>query len=160
MDKEIALKILRELHDKALFSERTALETFIPELKESEDERIRKALITYFSDEDESYDGIPYPNILAWLEAQAGQKPAWSEDDEKCFENAIMYCEWARDKAPDLHCYETSKKSINWLKSLRPQNRWKPSDEQMEALWEAYRGGEEQAALASLYSDLKKLKRE
>ena len=36
--------------------------------------------------------------------------------------------------------------------------QWKPSDEQMEALWEAYKGGEEQAALASLYSDLKKLK--
>lgn len=42
-----------------------------PELKESEDERIRKALITYFGDEDESYDGIPYPSILAWLEKQS-----------------------------------------------------------------------------------------
>lgn len=42
MDKNEAIKILREAHDKALFSVRTALETLIPDLKESEDEIIRK----------------------------------------------------------------------------------------------------------------------
>ena len=65
MDKEIALKILRELHDKALFSERTALETFIPELKESEYERIRKEIIEIIksrSDFKQEY--------IAWLEKQ------------------------------------------------------------------------------------------
>ena len=36
--------------------------------------------------------------------------------------------------------------------------QWNPSENQMKALWEAYKGGEDQAALASLYSDLKKLK--
>lgn len=41
MKKETALKILRELHAQALFSERTALETLIPELKESKDEKNR-----------------------------------------------------------------------------------------------------------------------
>ena len=53
---------------------------------------------------------------------------AWSEEDEKCLENAIMYCEWARDKAPDSYCYETSEKRINWLKSLKdrvqPKQDW------------------------------------
>ncbi len=45
MTREEAINILRETHDNALFSVRTALETLAPELKESEDERIRKMLI-------------------------------------------------------------------------------------------------------------------
>ena len=42
MTREEAINILRETHDNALFSVRTALETLAPELAESEDERIRK----------------------------------------------------------------------------------------------------------------------
>lgn len=42
MNKEEALNILRDLHEESLFSVRTALETIVPELKESEDEKIRK----------------------------------------------------------------------------------------------------------------------
>ena len=64
-----------------------------------------------------------------------GQKPDWSEEDEKCLENAIMYCEWARDKAPDLYCYETSEKSINFLKSFKgrvqPKHEWSEEDNAM-----------------------------
>jgi hypothetical protein len=89
-------------------------------------------------------------------------KESWSEEDEKCLENAIMYCEWARDKAPDLYCYETSEKSINWLKSLRPQNRWKPSDEQITWLYraadEASKDSRMKKVLNNLLSDLKKLR--
>lgn len=41
MERKEAMKILKEFHDNsALFSVRTALDTIIPELKESEDERI------------------------------------------------------------------------------------------------------------------------
>ena len=77
MEKEEAMKILRELHDKVLFSERTALETFIPELKEPEDERIRKSLIENFKwfcgDYPETTkwgkdDDLFVKDILAWLE--------------------------------------------------------------------------------------------
>ena len=51
MDKQEAIKILKEVHDtSALFSVRTALETVFPELKESEDERIRKAVIEMIHD--------------------------------------------------------------------------------------------------------------
>ena len=46
MEKKEAMKILKDFRDKsALFSVRTALDTIIPELKENEDERIRKMLI-------------------------------------------------------------------------------------------------------------------
>ena len=41
MEKKEAMKILKDFHDKsALFSVRTALDTIIPELAESEDKRI------------------------------------------------------------------------------------------------------------------------
>ncbi len=79
MKKETAMKILRELHDKALFSERTALETLIPELKESEDERIRKELIDAINGLWDN-DALPMPLSvrrkdawIAWLEKQ-GEK--------------------------------------------------------------------------------------
>ena len=53
-----------------------------PELKESEDERIRKVLIDYFKrykEQEEcgikTFYGIPTDDILAWLEKQGKQKP-------------------------------------------------------------------------------------
>ena len=71
MDKETAFNILKELYDKALFSERTALETFLPELKESEDERIRKAIIECLKARGQgSFAGYPMSTILSWLEKQ------------------------------------------------------------------------------------------
>ena len=52
----------------------------LPELKESEDEKIRKALIEYYSfDKDggsHALDNITPKQIVAWLEKQGEQKPA------------------------------------------------------------------------------------
>lgn len=45
MKKEEALNILRNLHDNAQFSVRTALETLVPELKLSKDELTRREII-------------------------------------------------------------------------------------------------------------------
>ena len=75
MDKEEAMKILKDFHDKsALFSVRTALDTIIPELKESEDEdeRIRKELIGFLRN-------IPNSNytceeMALWLEKQGEER--------------------------------------------------------------------------------------
>ena len=77
MDKEEAIKILKDFHDKsALFSVRTALETLHPELAESEDERIRKSLIILLQHFCKGYrvPGLDFPvsykDMLAWLEKQ------------------------------------------------------------------------------------------
>lgn len=72
MDKQEAKKILKEFHDKsALFSVRTALETVLPELKEGEDEKIRKTLIEYFNAYPKDYYGeLKKSHIIAWLEKQ------------------------------------------------------------------------------------------
>jgi len=93
-----------------------------PELKESEDETIRKALIEMvhdtIGDELWVYYGIHKEEALAWL------------------------------------------------KSLRPQNRWKPSDEQMYWLKKAIDSLDtisvrpSRQNLESLYNDLKKLREE
>lgn len=59
---------------------------------------------------------------------------------------------------------EVLQNEINWLKSLKPQNRWKPSDEQMRSLSNAInvlhdlRENTDYGFLVSLYNDLKTLK--
>ena len=77
MDKQEAIKILKEFHDtSALFSVRTALETVFPELKEGEDEKIRKTLIEYFNAYPKDYfGGLKKRYIVAWLEKQGEKKP-------------------------------------------------------------------------------------
>ena len=47
-------------------------EKYFPELAESEDEKIRKAIITFFESEDDNttYALVPKKDILAWLEKQ------------------------------------------------------------------------------------------
>ena len=100
---------------------------------------------------------------------QGEQKPAaWSEDD---------YLKMSRlysiiGQAASEHAFMTTKRIIgdkecidlqNWLKSLIPQNRWKPSGEQMEGLectikTLKYQLNVGDNRLNSLYNDLKKLR--
>ena len=59
-----------------------AIQTLIPELSESEDERIRKELKEAFEayDIESKWNGIPIRSIFAWLEKQKEQKPIkWTE---------------------------------------------------------------------------------
>jgi hypothetical protein len=78
------------------------------------------------------------------------QKSAWSEEDEANLSEALSYI-----KDDVLK---------EFIKSLRPQKQWKPSDEQMKTLEESimFLGTScvsiSQFALKSLYQDLKKLK--
>ena len=53
-------------------------ESIFPELKESEDERIKKALIFYLGDmpeDTELRNGVTNRDVLVWLEKQGKQKP-------------------------------------------------------------------------------------
>ena len=69
MDKEEAMKILKNFHDEsAIFSVRTALETLHPELKESEDEKTRKEIIYHIKNCDDTIDEETEKRMLAWLE--------------------------------------------------------------------------------------------
>ena len=187
------------------------MEYIFPELKEIEDEKIRKALINHFrcvaKNGDTVWTNLDYDKVIAWLEKhrhtdialeneywrgyddakmnmeekQGEQKPAWSEEDEARFESCIKVLqtsdgyetintkwfkslkdrvqpkqEWSEENEKviddaeswlDMLCgylknnssqyIPVVKEVISKLKSLRPQNTWKPSDEQIEVLREA-----------------------
>ena len=61
-------------------------------------------------------------NWLKSLKERVQPKQEWSEEDEKMLQSIL-------DEYKSM-----SIEKRNWLKSLRPQTTWKPSDEQMEAL--------------------------
>jgi hypothetical protein len=159
------------------------IEYIFPELIESEDERIRKALMQNlqerFGTKGNMGKGLDMPDVLAWLEKQCEQKPqrivsaeakeamydkpAWSEEDEEILKDIITDVKF---EGYNNDMQANSYKKINWLKSLRPQNTWRPSDEQIKVLeffipyvtkcsivLEKSKG-----TLLSLLSDLKKLK--
>lgn len=112
-------------------------ETVFPELAESYDDIIREELVEAFAvyGNDSFWNGIPIKSILAWLKKQKEQNPAeWSEEDEEMRSAIIREIEWERSNTTfdkDIRIYD---KEINWLKSLRPQSKWKPSEEQLKAL--------------------------
>lgn len=171
----------------------------------SEDDRIRKRIIALVNAHGQ---GMYKDEMLAYLEKQVEQKPAWSEDDENRInrliayfedkesftaEDDIVYANWLKslkDRVqPKQEWSEEDEKMLNqiikdyergneswlkgqgslpfgnritWLKSLRPQNRWKPSDEQMEALKSSTYCQNKQMSkiLFELYLDLKELREE
>lgn len=61
--------------------ERVLLEKLYPEVKESEDERIRKELVEYFINTGCNYiRGVPIENVIAYLEKQKESNPSTPED--------------------------------------------------------------------------------
>lgn len=147
------------------------LENTFPELRESEDEKIRKEIISFIQDHfDEinfqvsgDYDNRDKEDIalqewckeaIAWLEKQ-GNKPAWSEEDEVRLQTCID-CLQAKSLMGKVDTVMT-----NWLKSLKERVIWKPSDEQMEALNDVISSRDiKYDVLSELWNDLKKLKGE
>lgn len=80
-----------------------------PELKESEDEKIRKDLIQWIDEfPDTIWRGHYKKDVIDWLEKQGEQKPAWGEEDEKMVKDIIA--------AIDSLYYHGM---VNWLKSLK-----------------------------------------
>lgn len=90
----------------------------------------------------------------------------WSEEDNEIIEalnsyvkNLDLFFESIKIGNADILAHEFREKVQSWLKSLRPQNRWKPTKEQMEALKEATdkQWDVDGDALWHLYQDLKEL---
>lgn len=93
----------------------------------------------------------PQRMISAEAKEAMYSKPAWSEEDEIKI-NRIVACLENLNVADN----DILLKDVDWLKSLRPQNRWKPSKEQMEVL-ERISKMYNYIELESLYNELKKL---
>ena len=147
-----------------------------PELAESEDERIKNFLIDFIKVcgwSDKQFP--PREDCIAWLEKQGEQKPvgyihhidkdgnytiepiekkpSWSEEDERMLGKCI-------DAASGYYSLNDKEQMKEWLEQLKPQPRWKPTDEQMEdfklaiAFLEDY--GYTTCNIKSLYEQLKK----
>ena len=147
-----------------------SLEEIFPEMKESEDERIRKAIMEVLKRVSGATDvlenqGTTFKKAMIWLEKQKEQKPAeWSEDDKEMVRRAIFYTEQYRTNYGDT---KESKECFNWLldlhRNIRPPFHWKPSREQMGMLLAVINDPNNAGAeschlmLQSLYADLEKL---
>ena len=138
-----------------------------PELKESEDEKVKKAIIhiLYENYTDAAViEGVEIVKIVAWLEKQGEQKPTWSKEDDVRLQACIdvLQAKSINGKVDTI--------MTKWLKSLKERYTWKPSDEQMRALEHFVRSiGESGYAssydnntklLYSLLEQLKKLREE
>ena len=100
---------------------REALSILVPELYESEDEKIYNEIMEFFKmNEKRCIVDNSYTRWITWLEKQKEQKPVeWSEEDEKMLSDiswAIRYCTYDDKKKKRVHDW-----FVNHLKSLRPQ---------------------------------------
>ena len=100
---------LYEVGDKDYADE---LNYIFPELKESEDEKIRKTLIEYFNAYPKDYfGGLKKSYIVAWLEKQGGTSKEWTISDAATLKELIDFLENGTAKLQhDLTRY------ANWLK--------------------------------------------
>lgn len=102
---------------------------------------------------------------LGYENGRNEQKPAeWSEENEIMKVHTLQIIKKYWNSLPDTDYddeNEMSESCYNWLKSLKSQSHWKPSEEQMNYLkkvYESYSVCEgERWALESLYNDLSKL---
>ena len=110
-------------------------------------------------------------DIYKWLKSlkdRVQPKQEWSEDDEKFIHGLIRGLAARRD----IHGHTTFSsdciditETINWLRKLynrmQPQNRWKPSDEQIGVIEAVINiRSFQRMHLESLYEQLKKLREE
>ena len=187
MDKKNAIETIKsfiENTDNVIV--RDALLELYPELKASENERIRKVLVDVIKTNYEGYaivGGIDKMEIFAWLEKQKEQptdaklerlkslRPQPKENtlpvvrtkeiDEKMFNDIIARFDGEHFK------YEMLQAMRTWLIELRERLRWKPSEEQIQALTvaideakrceEPYWRDSLHSVLLSLHTDLQKL---
>lgn len=105
------------------------VEVIFPELKESEDERIRKELIQYIKDINKTGHLLSRysEEWLAWLEKQGEQKPVeWNEEDERIYQS-IMDDTVQENQLDD--------RQTKWLSDIKyryvpqPKQEWNEVDE-------------------------------
>lgn len=73
-----ALERARYYHSKDYMLINSAIENIFPELAESEDERIRKAIINSVETDSSVYESSVSPHdMIVWLKKQGKQKQTW-----------------------------------------------------------------------------------
>lgn len=106
------------------------LQDVFPQLKESEDEKIRKNLIAFLEDiwhlgKNANFDKWGKSDCsdwIIWLEKQGEQKSAWSEDDENEYNHILKILNLLAEKQ-EIKGYNNLINSANWLKSIKDRIR-------------------------------------
>lgn len=130
MTREEAIKILKARPYSGEVLE--ALETLVPEYNESENEKIRKALLDYFSctgDDNLMLNGVYVKDIIAYLDKM--KEKEWSEEDEKMLLSIINAF---RNGAVSTIGQEQWLKSLPERFNLQPKQEWSKKDEKMLAV--------------------------
>lgn len=116
-----ALKRAKKLYEKGTITE--SIGYIFPELKESEDERIRKAILIYLDWLDGRKDYAPrgeysIGEMINWLVKQ-GKNHTWTEEDEIGYNDTMFAIEKARLVAEDEYDMGNLWYAERWLKSLK-----------------------------------------
>ena len=120
------LEKLKRIYDQADNFGKELIEKEFPELKENEDERIRKALIEMVHDTTGDALWVDYnvhkEECIAWLEKQA-KEARWTNEDENML-NAVLETESLCIENTDVDDEGTKarfgfEREINWLKSIK-----------------------------------------
>ena len=135
--KELSIEEKAKAYDKVRdkiairFGSNVADEIF-SQYEMSEDEKTRKELLAWLKSRDgQTFPIDRYNAAVAWLEKQGEQKPAWSEEDEYCIHQLIVFCE--NCMVPD----SGAKRCAHWLNSLKdrvepqPQKEWSEEDKEI-----------------------------
>ena len=110
----------------------TVCEEIFPELKESEDERIRKAILALVTQSGHILSPMNQKSMIGWLKKQGGQKStdkvgsklAWSEEDEKIL-NSIIEDVTPCGECPDYPTVEEREyfyggdRKVKWLEAIK-----------------------------------------
>lgn len=145
MDRNEAIEVLRKYSPKDA-ELREALETAVPELKESEYERIRREIIADIKGHHPNWMLYKdYTSWIKWLKSQVEQKTSeWSEDDNAKIE---FLCNLIQRNISEgtysfgdgaKNGFVSKQEAIKMLQSLKdrvqPHPTWKPTEEQMKAI--------------------------
>lgn len=82
-------------------------------------------------DTDEIYQQEQDVNWIKSLKGRVRPKQEWSKEDETKMRAALAFI---KSEFPKEGNEEIMEDTIEWLKSLRPQKQWKPSEEQIKIL--------------------------
>lgn len=147
----------------AMPTDKATMEYIFPELRESEDERIRKHLLLHFRNKTkETWCNMPVKDIIAYLEKQKEQKPVeWSDTNELVFKDI---CKHLKEEGYNgwIVVLEALRNGEFNQKSLRLQPHWKPTEKELTALKNLMNGKFPDgifpgATLSELYTKLSKL---
>lgn len=134
--KELIEKLQTAKEKSGGYTFSSVIDAILLELKESEDERIRKEIIQSIQD---NMCVIHKDKCIAWLEKQGEQNHAWSEEDELMIKDAIHWInEFQKsNRCKDENDMQNSVTCENWLKSLQdrvqlqPKQEWSEEDERI-----------------------------